>query len=89
MGKERIILKHQAHVPVFGRQIVAGIRHHAALQADGTLLEALQSRSQTKRRGLPAPRRAEEAHHLSRLDVKRQVTDGLEVAIPMTDRLKL
>jgi hypothetical protein len=83
---ERVVLEHHRDVPVLRREVV----DRPPADAQRARGDVLQPGDHPKRRGLAAPRRADEHHELPVAHLEVQVPDGMEaVRVHLVDLVQL
>jgi len=75
MRKQREILKHQPDRTGFGRQAGGRVKHRAAVDRDGAGVGAFDPGDHPQGGGLATARWPEQAGHLPRRNVKRDIVD--------------
>jgi hypothetical protein len=78
---ERVVLEHHRDVAVHGCQVV----HHRAVDGDVAGADRLEPGNHPQRRGLAAPRRADEHHELLVADLQVHIYDGVHGVIELVD----
>ena len=73
MRKQRKILKHQTHAAGFGRQVDCGAKDFDPVNPDAARVRPIHPSNHPQRGGLAAARRAQQTHHLARLNRQRHL----------------
>ncbi len=79
MRPERIVLKDDTDLPLFGRHATANMRNAAVTNVDFTAIDIFKSRDHAKKRGLAAARGSEDGNKLAILHIERHAGQGLKL----------
>ena len=88
MREEREVLKHQADAALLRRNEIARPRHLLAVDQHAARGWALDAGGDPEQRGLAAAGRTEQAQHLARRHVERDMVEREPLAITLGDILE-